>query len=288
MATGTVVDLVTEEVATNLEEVAEATRRLNPSNVGYFSGGLGVGVAIGFFFGYRFNKEKLRAEAFKKSEEEVAQIREEYQRRTAAVEKAPLEEIIEERGYAVVREDPRPLPTPVPLISGMRSVTREDLDAANAFGAHPALVSPTVNTSATEVDIWDYQAELQKRTQEEPYIIHRDEKVEMQNKDDGYDSVTYTYYAEDDVLTDSDDDPLPNADQIVGQDNLKFGHGSDDPNVVFVRNDRLQLDMEIVRSPGSYEREVMGLETETELEHSDRRTERRRTSRRYRSEDESS
>ena len=48
-------------------------------------------------------------------------------------------------------------------------------------------------------------------------------------------------------LYEEDEQPLPHGDLIVGQDNLKCGHGTDDPDVVFVRNDKLQLEMEICR-----------------------------------------
>lgn len=281
MAAGTVVEAVAEEVATNLEEVAQATRMVDTKAVTFFGGGISVGVAIGFFFGYRFNKEKLRAEAFKMSENEVAEIREDYHRRAMAIEKAPLEKIIEERGYSVKEVDvvpERPLKPPVPLVEAPRA-------------AHPALPeeAPPARVAYGNVETeptsdWDYPTELAGRTQEAPYIIHRDEMQEMQNTPGGYNSVTYTYYAEDDVLVDTDDRPIPHPDLVVGEENLRFGHGSDDIHVVFVRNDRLQLDIEICRSLGSFEREVIGLQEDSALEHS----ERRRYMRRHRSEDEPS
>jgi hypothetical protein len=50
---------------------------------------------------------------------------------------------------------------------------------------------------------------------------------------------------------------LYDASEIVGQ-NLRFGHGSKDPNVVYIRNPRLEMEMEILRDPSSYEKEVLG------------------------------
>ena len=80
-------------------------------------------------------------------------------------------------------------------------------------------------------------------------------------KEKGYSQVTYTYYAIDDVLVDEENDhPLPHADIVVGLDNLQFGHGTDDDNVVFVRNDKLEIDMEICRLNKSFEEEVLGIE----------------------------
>lgn len=237
------IDTVVEEVADNLEEIAEATRRINTNSVGFFIGGAAVGFAIGFYFGYKYNKEKLRAEAFAQSEKEVAKIREVYQQKTvAAMPKPSLDEVIEEQGYD------RPLKAPVPGL----------IDPRSAVNVPP---SPIIVIDAGDKDKntgWNYPEEIQNRLAGEPYVIHQDEFSEGI---DGYNKVTYTYYAADDVLVDEENGhPLPHADLIVGVNNLKFGHGSDDIDVVFVRNDQLQIDMEICRSSDSYEEAVMGLE----------------------------
>lgn len=239
MAIEGIVEEVADEVATNLEEVARATRRINATAVGYVLGGVVVGAAIGFYFGYRFNKEKIRAEAFKQSEEEVARIREAYYEGVRVTPTKPsVEEVIEERGYStkVTIEEERPLKPPVPVTTP------------------PPVVAPRVEKSKD--DGWDFPSELAARSPEAPYVIHQDE---FSHEENGYSHVTYTYYAGDDVLVDEDEHPLPHSDVIVGQDNLKFGHGTDDIDVVFVRNDKLELEMEICRLPTSYEEEVMGL-----------------------------
>ena len=224
-----VVDIAKEEVANNLEEIAEATRRINTNSVGFFLGGVGVGAVIGFYFGYKWNKEKIKAEAFEKSEEEVAKIREVYQQKTVAHKPKPdLDEIIEEQGYE------RPLKPPVPVA--------------------PAIVI----VPPADRPVWDYAKELQGRLNGEPYVIHQDEYMQSNT---GYRKVNYTYYALDDVLVDDENEhPLPHADIIVGLNNLQFGHGTDDNDVVFVRNDERSLEMEICRTNKSYEEEVLGVE----------------------------
>jgi len=236
MATGTLAEVVTEEVATNLEEVAQGVRRLNTTAVGTAIGGLAVGAAIGFYFGYRFNREKIRAEAFRQSEIEVEKIREVYQQKSiAAVPKPDIEKVMEEQGYSTAVDDERPLRPPVPVYEPPR-VMEIEKDA---------------NTG------WDYASEVAARSPEEPYVIHEDEYSESNS---GYSQTAYTYYAGDDVLCNEENVPLPHADVIVGQDNLKFGHGSGDINTVFVRNERLEMEMEISRSPASYEEEILGLD----------------------------
>jgi hypothetical protein len=51
---------------------------------------------------------------------------------------------------------------------------------------------------------------------------------------------------------------------LIGEKNLsRFGHGSQDPSVVYVRNDQLELVYEVVRSPQSYSEEVHGIKHES-------------------------
>lgn len=251
MAAGALTDAVVEEVAVNLEEAAEITRKIDTKGVGFFLGGVSVGVAIGFYFGYRFNREKIKAEAFKESREEVEQIREVYQQKiVAAQQKRSVNEIIEEKGYAVeASPEKRLLPPPVPMSRNEPQPT----DGPDYHAEHAAWRERQSGNTET----WDYPAEMAQRTPDEPYVIHQEE---FNEEEPGYPQVTYTYYATDDVLTGEDDIPVPHADIVVGQTNLKFGHGTDDENVVYVRNDKLELEMEICRSPGSYEIEVLGLE----------------------------
>lgn len=236
------VDVVVDEVADNLEELAAVTRRINTKSVGLFIGGAAVGLAVGVVIGYKLNKEKIKAEAFKQSEEEVAKIREIYQQKeTARQEKPSVAELVEEKGYGVevgaVEEVfmIRPLPAPV-----------------------PGIVEPTPGTATPA---WDYRRELRHREtldEGEPYVIHQEE---FMGKEKGYSQVTYTYYAIDDVLVDEENDhPVPHPDIVVGVNNLQFGHGTDDDDVVFVRNDKLEVDMEICRLNKSFEEEILGIE----------------------------
>lgn len=224
---------IAEELADNLEEAAEATRRINTSAAGYILGGFVIGASIGFWWGYKFQRERIKAEAFRDSEVEVERVREIYrQKMMAATPKPSVDEVLEERGYSTaVEQEERPLPPPVPV--------------------YPPRVEPKSKDEG-----WNQIEELEARDPSEPYVIHQDEFNEGEM---GYATVVYTYYAIDDVLCDLDNKPLPHADVIVGQDNLKWGHGADDIDVVFVRNDHLEIDMEICRIYKSFEEEVLGL-----------------------------
>jgi uncharacterized membrane-anchored protein YhcB (DUF1043 family) len=118
-----------------------------------------------------------------------------------------------------------------------------------------------VNIFSTEDDEdWDYEKELAQRNHDAPYVIHRDEYF-----GDEYNctQTTITYYAGDNILCDERDTPIYNPEKIVGQ--LIFGHGSNDPNVVYVRNEKLDAEYEVLLDHGHYQVEILGQQIDQEL-----------------------
>lgn len=111
-------------------------------------------------------------------------------------------------------------------------------------------------------DEWSYDDELPQRSEEVPYIIHYDEFMGQEKE---YDQVTLSYFEGDDVLADERDGTIDHPEEVIGPDNLKFGHGSKDNNIVYIRNDNVELEFEVVRSRGKYVEEVLGF-----MEHADR------------------
>lgn len=103
----------------------------------------------------------------------------------------------------------------------------------------------------------DLEKEIAARTEEAPYIISVREYSE--NELD-HQQATLTYYAGDQVLADEKDENIPNTDETVGDNNLpRFGHRSEDPNTLFVRNEALEMDFEIVLKQGKYKEIVLGM-----------------------------
>ncbi len=85
---------------------------------------------------------------------------------------------------------------------------------------------------------------------EDPYLIT---EVEFDEGKDEYDKISLTYYDGDDILIDEDGDVITDPDEIIGEDALiSFGTGSSDKNMVYVRNEKLQCDYEIIREFSSY------------------------------------
>lgn len=90
----------------------------------------------------------------------------------------------------------------------------------------------TSDVKQEKVDEPDYE--------EAPYVIMPEEFGEL----DEYDQISLTYYS-DQVLTDENDELVEDVDRVVGFESLNhFGEYEDDS--VFVRNDRLKCDYEIL------------------------------------------
>lgn len=110
--------------------------------------------------------------------------------------------------------------------------------------------------------------EILARNTLEPYIVSEDEFAEGE-----YITVNLEYYLDDQCLITTEDTQLvDNVDKIVGEENLtKFGHGSGDPTLVYVRNDVLEVDYEITKCEGSYAQIHLGGGIEHSAESFDRR-----------------
>ena len=81
---------------------------------------------------------------------------------------------------------------------------------------------------------------------EKPYVISPEEFGEFEE----YEKISLTYYA-DQVLTDENNEEVDDVEEIVGEESLThFGEYEDDS--VFVRNDRLKCDYEILLDQRNY------------------------------------
>lgn len=117
---------------------------------------------------------------------------------------------------------------------------------------------------------WDYEVELKYRdaNPEGPYPLHRDE---FYGNEQDFLQTTMTYYAGDDIMCNEEDEIVGNHEKVIGP--LRFGHGSGDRNVYYVRNTKRRAEYEVLHDPGLYQVEVQGLEieqraAEADLKHS--------------------
>ncbi len=250
------------EVAETATSVAEVSRGISGINVRYLVGGAIIGGGIGFLVGFKLRRtwlenhykeiadeeiEGMRVifeNLKKKKDEDLAQSRENEARLRVRLHevttgpKPQLDAVMEDLGYKSTMDHPRP-----PRLKEVTETFKEgqtiEEDVRNVF---------------EENEKWDYAKEVKSRKADIPYIIHADEHEAGEK---GYDNVSLTLYEDDDVLADEDDSIVDH--NIVGMHNLtRFGHGSNNPDLLFVRNDNLDTDYEIAKSKGSYAQEVHG------------------------------
>jgi hypothetical protein len=259
-----------EFVAEESTQVAEATRALSSREVSLVFGGISFGVGVGAVAGYLYAKKRLTTKYDKIAEEEIDGMRKHYQSKLRALEaseeKKSLTDAVSDLKYAEKEKGPSGI---VSYDKVERNQTLEvvpEPEVQNVFEKpQPEVVTPE----------WDYAVEIKSRTHEDPYIIHRDEYVEGEKN---YDQRTYTYFEGDDVLCDESENIVEDQHETIGMHNmLKWGHGSNDPNVIYVRNEVLELDIEVTHSDGRFATEVHGF-NEDELQHSSMR---RRPPRRF-------
>lgn len=97
----------------------------------------------------------------------------------------------------------------------------------------------------------------EERSEEEPYVISL---AEFSNDEEDFDKITIRYFEKDRTLVEelrSEALPL----ESVGEANLlRFGIGSQDESIVYVRNEKLKIDFEVVLDEeGSYTETVFGI-----------------------------
>lgn len=143
-------------------------------------------------------------------------------------------------------------------------VVREGMTAADEELARSAMVSygtadpeEVDNIFDSPMGEWDYDLEIAKRGPRDPYVIHADE---FHSEESGFRQAQLTYYAGDDVMTDEDDQPVFNFEEITGP--LMWGHGSNSTDLFYCRNPRLESEYEISRSYESYAHAILGIEAE--------------------------
>ncbi len=250
-----------ETVAEQMTHVAEVSRALTPRHIAIGVGAVVVGVAVGGYVGYRFAEKRLSTKFEKLMQEETDKLRQHYVQKTVAKTtsvKPDLDKMVEDLGYT-------PQGEPIEIVPATPSAIMQAAKENDEARAVEVKVE-TVNVFESNADIlqsgadWDYAQEVKARDPRFPYVIHLDEWQENPQEHDKMDLV---FYEGDEVLADDNDKVVDHADEAIGLANLElFGHGSGDPNVVFIRNEVREIDYEISRSHGMYAQEVHGFDPE--------------------------
>ena len=125
-------------------------------------------------------------------------------------------------------------------------------------------VGIVTNVFTSTAGIWDNDAELEKRRHNpgEPYVIHQEE---FASSESGFQQSTLAYYQGDDTMVDDvTGKVIYNHAGLMGD--LLFGYGTNDPNAVYIRNEAMEHEWEILRHTSSYAIEVLGLHADEQME----------------------
>jgi hypothetical protein len=221
-----------------------------PTAVGISSFVAGIGVGFGLEkFRQKKTREKGESSKIEEVESQITQLSfmfEEADRR--------FDSLIQQ-GHRVIRE----------MKEHVRDVLDDDAEEfVSSRDSHPSssrleVVGASIFEAVHE-DGWDYEKEIENRSPKAPYIIHRDEffsnEMELEQS-------SITYYKGDDVLCDEKDVPIYSPEKVVGR--LEFGHGSQDPSIVYVRNEELGAEWEVILDQGFYAVEVLGGQIEDSM-----------------------
>lgn len=177
-----------------------------------------VGAAIGSAVTWKFVKTKYEKIADDEIENMREYFKDRYEEDSHSEPASDDEEDDEiEAGYTKDKPDIREYYENVVKDAGYTDYTNKKADSG-----------------VVEPDSYREEEDMQK-----PYVIPPDEFGDCD-----YDTISLTYYA-DGVLTDELDEPVEDVDDVVGYESLDhFGEWEDDS--VFVRNDRLEADYEIL------------------------------------------
>ena len=102
-------------------------------------------------------------------------------------------------------------------------------------------------------------AELESPPEDEPeeeIFTVTEEEMEIY---DNFENIDLTYYAEDDILCDDQEQVIEDPEAIIGDALTKFGVGSDYPDTVYVINERVRAIFEVLMVEGSYQEIVLGM-----------------------------
>lgn len=219
-----------------------------------------AGVVVGSALTYLIASKRISSKWQKIADEQVEQVKSHY----TAVYKPDVELAdLASKYQDEVTEDKQT----VEAIVKTNGYTSYNEVAPTAVETPSEPVASNVFESVDPDTYFVFEEELARREAypNQPFVITSEE---YEHDEAGFEKAELTYYDEDDVLCDSDDTVVP-VDSAVGVENmLRFGHGSGDPEVVYVRSPQLGIDFEVTHNAGSYAEVVLG--QARELRHSDR------------------
>lgn len=263
---------VIEDKLDAIEEIQTVVVKNKNTSFVLIGAGVVLIAASSAFAGYKFAERRLKTKYEALAEQELDEAKEYYRRMYKsegfATPADAIKALVPEEDQEIIVKNPA-ADIAESLEKAKNYVTTsghvaydkvqgEKIKAAGVTVTKEEHVEVTQNVfTDADRDTWDYEEEVANRTHNQPYIISEEEYLA---NDPEHEQSSLTFFEEDGVLADAADKVVEDTDRVVGDDNLvKFGHGSKNKNIVFVRNESMECDFEIERSTGSYVEEALGI-----------------------------
>lgn len=219
------------------------TMTVNNSSKIFAGACLLAGLASGFLVGAKWMERKLSDEIDSRVERETAETRAFY-------------ESVHKNKYPTPGDAVKELVGPVAM-EALKSYKGEGTTVMyNKITKPVEDEKEPVETAPIVRNVFDPSPS--PRNPNTPYIITTEE---FRQNDPEYVQSTLTYYEPDMVLADDHEDIIENKEDTVGLKALSsFGLDPDEPDAVYVRNEKIQMDFEVVRSEESFAKVVLGID----------------------------
>lgn len=209
---------------------------------------VGVGAGAGYFLGAKLTAKKY--EVF--LDEEIASVKEVMQQRMTLTQPFDTPQAAAEA--LLPGEDDEEVPDAVAELLEGYGAEVDEIDSLRALSGDVTSKNVFVENSVGD------------RSDEKPYLISLAEYMEDEAVEGlEFEKITITYWEGDDTLMDEREQIIPDVEGVVGSVHLTmFGEEivkySGDENVVYVRNERLRTDFEIMYESGHYSVTVLGMD----------------------------
>lgn len=273
-----IIDAVEPPIEAAVSSVVETVEIIKNDPV-VIAGAALIGVSMGALIGYRLAKKYLEPKYAALADEEIAKAKilyshlnkEGFESPTVAVSKL-IPDDYPEAQEAMARYQGKDVHLTV-VEDGI--VVSARLDQTENL-IEDGIVTPPERRNLFDEDEpdlkypgWDYEDELARRSDSEPYVVTQEEYFE---NEPNLETIHVTWYEGDEVLADDSDGLIGDIEGTVGRANLeKFGLASGEPHLVYVFNKKAGMGFEIARSEGKYAVLVMGFDDDEITERMPRR-----------------